>query len=153
MLSSKDKWIFQPQSIVDSYRLWKVIRYLKCTKLFKLQIEIRQFLATLADNLTNFIVCFPSLGGRKWGRVPYFAWCQPVSWLLNQTVTFGRLHMVQFLVVMTRKKESSSSFFSRGHFILPELFWVATQKSSSMSWREVKVQFLPNELNFSCSRS
>ena len=57
-----------------------------------------------------------------------------------------------FFLVMTTKNCSSFSFY-RPFLSLWTSFWVATQKSSSMRWKEVKVQFLLNELNFSCSRS
>ena len=42
-----------------------------------------------------------------------------------------------------KKKGKFLLFFSRGHFILPELFWVATQKSSSMSWEKLKFSLCP----------
>ena len=39
-------------------------------------------------------------------------------------------------------------FFSRGHFILPELHLSCNSKKFIHELREVKVQFMPNELNF-----
>ena len=41
--------------------------------------------------------------------------------------------------------------FNRGHLILPELHLSCNSKKFIHEFGEVKVQFLVNELNFSCS--
>ena len=91
-MSSITQWVANSVGSIirDSKVGWKKSLQSKVRLLDWSKGKLQNFLATMRDSLRDFIVSFSCFRRWKWEKVLHFTWYQPVSWLLNWTVTFSR---------------------------------------------------------------
>ena len=77
--------------------------------------NLHGFLATLANNFLDFVVCFPSFEERKWGWVPYFSFYPLVLWLLTVLLVTVNFFFIKYKYFSMKRGKLKIFFFNWPH--------------------------------------